>query len=506
MRYGFDTTPYKQFSSRPPVHWQSGDAITPKKQEALKNLIKEELADATFESRSVLEDIFGPVDDQLVDKVLGTLVNGGLGPENGIMHYPDASGVSCPFPVATAIERAFYGPWTSLLNAIIRTTEVTLCKPLPFYTNLFFSVYDKEMKDSYIKSHSIKPDLLGLLASTPQERLIYRKGNPERKHEAKVEKIFRYWWMVKVACEVKADWSDMVAQMGTYARCMLASIPSRRYALLIALNQKTMESRFCFFHRGGLMATPALKLLQKDGFRTFVQDMVQIAMCANASQAGIDDTRDPFHYRLPHFGPRSIEHVLCDRGGLTGRGTRVSELGDAVPARYNPPNTQWYVKPGTGKQQANFSHILDDVAYRKAAMEEKVRSHFQLADGPAISLENLRVPPDVKPLERLDRRALKCAVIKESSIPKDRATEEQCLGVLKVISACQTLSARTKSKDGARFIAPMPPHGMYSAVLHSLCSVCKMCVRLCAHSTTLEVTLCSLLLDPDNSLKVFYMP
>jgi hypothetical protein len=272
VRYGFDTTPYKQFSSRPPV--QSGDAIQPKKQEALKNLIKEELANATFESGTVLNDIFGPVDDQMVEKVFGALVDGGLGPENGIMHYPDASGVSCTFPLANALERAFYGPWTSLLNAIVRTTEVTLCKPLPFYTNLFFSVYDKEMKDSYIKSHSIKPDLLGLLTTEPQERLVYRKGNPDRKREAKVEKIFRYWWMVKVACEVKADWPDMVAQMGTYARCMLASMPSRRYALLIALNQKTMESRFCFFHRGGLMSTPILRLLKRNDFRTFVKGIV----------------------------------------------------------------------------------------------------------------------------------------------------------------------------------------------------------------------------------------
>jgi hypothetical protein len=246
MGYGFDTTPYKHFSSHPPI--QSGDAITPKKQEAPKNLIKKELANATFESRSVLGDIFGPMNDQLVEKVLGTLVNGGLGPENGIVHYPDVSRVSCPFPVATAIKRAFYSPWTSLLNVIIRTTEVTLCKPLPFYTNLFFSIYNNEMEDSYIKSHSIKPDLLGLLTIAPQECLIYRKGSPKCKCEAKVEEIFGYWWMVKVACEVKADWSDMVVQMGTYVHCMLASIPSRRYALLIALNQKTMESCFCFFH------------------------------------------------------------------------------------------------------------------------------------------------------------------------------------------------------------------------------------------------------------------
>jgi hypothetical protein len=117
--------------------------------------------------------------------------------------------------------------------------------------------------------------------------------------------------------------------------------------------------------------------------------------------------------------------VLCDRGGLTGRGTRVSELGDAVPARYNPPTTQGYVKSSIGEERAHFSDIFDDVAYRKAAMEEKVRTHFQLADGPAISLENLRVPPDVKTLDLLDCRATKCAVIKESSIPKDRATEEQ---------------------------------------------------------------------------------
>jgi hypothetical protein len=56
---------------------------------------------------------------------------------------------------------------------------------------------------------------------------------------------------------------------------------------------------------------------------------------------------------------------------------------------------------------------------------EKVRTHFQLVDGPAICLENLRVPPGVKAVETLDWGALKCAVIKESSIPDDRTTEEQ---------------------------------------------------------------------------------
>jgi hypothetical protein len=174
------------------------------------------------------------------------------------------------------------------------------------------------------------------------------------------------------------------------------------------------------------MVTPAAALLTHDGFGTFVRYMIQIATCADAARAGIDDTRDTFHYNLPHIGPRSIEHVLCDRGGLTGRGTRVSELGDAMPSPYDPPNTPGYVKPKTGQQQHdNFSSIIDDEAYRKDAMKEKVRTDFQFAHGPAIKLEDLRVPPDVEALQRIDSKAVKCTVIKESSIPHDRPTEER---------------------------------------------------------------------------------
>jgi hypothetical protein len=422
MREGFDSTPYKKFSSRASI--QSKDAVTPRRQDSLKNLMKEELGSVIFESGSVVEDIFGPADEELVENVLGTLENVGLGPENGLLRYPDETGMSRTFPDSAA-ERMFYVPWTSLLNAIIRITEATLYLPLPFYTNLFFTVYDREMGDSNMKSHPVKPDLIGLVAVTPRERLEYRRGNPHRKQKVQVEKIVGYWWMVRIACEVKADWADMIAQMATYAQCMLASVPSRRYALLIAFNHKTMESRICFFHRGGLMATPAAKLLTYDGFRMFVRHVVQIATCADAVRAGIDDTRDTFHYNLPHIGLRSIEHVLCDRGGLTGRGTRVSELGDAVPIRYNPPNTPGYVEPKTGHRLGRCSSIIDDEAYRNDAMAEKIRVDFQLAHGPAIKVEDLRVPPDIEALQRIDPKRVKCAVIKESFIPHDRPTEEE---------------------------------------------------------------------------------
>jgi hypothetical protein len=53
--------------------------------------------------------------------------------------------------------------------------------------------------------------------------------------------------------KVKADWSDMVEQTGTFERCTLVSILNRRYALVVALKQKDNGNSFAF-SLGGLMA------------------------------------------------------------------------------------------------------------------------------------------------------------------------------------------------------------------------------------------------------------
>jgi hypothetical protein len=102
VKYGFETTPYKPFSACPPI--QTPDVIKPTKQEDLKNLIKKELFEVTFESKTIMEQIFGPVDDGLVEKVLEVLVNGGICPENGEIHYADASGVLCAFPKSSRVD------------------------------------------------------------------------------------------------------------------------------------------------------------------------------------------------------------------------------------------------------------------------------------------------------------------------------------------------------------------------------------------------------------------
>jgi hypothetical protein len=421
IRHGLETTPYKK-SARPPI--QVNDVLKSIEQKELKNVMKSELANATFESGTVMDDIFGPVDPPLLQKVTDSLIKDGVQPENGGLFYPDDSGLLRRFPASSSQERMFYSPLTSFLNAIIRTTE-KLSGKLPFYTNLSFAVYDTEMKDSYGKAHRIKPDLLGLLSETPHENLIVRKGERQMFPETKIEKLpGKYWWMVKVACEVKDDWSDMVAQMGTYARCMLSAVPSRRYALVLGFNKKHMQARFCFFHRGGLMATPVVNISDRDGFEVFVKYVVQMATCANATRAGIDDTRDSFHYRLPNISPRRVDHVLCDRGGLTGRGTLVVLLEDTNSAR-NLPNTPGYVKLVRGAASTNLSDVLDDNAYQQAAFDEKVRRDIQLDHGPAANLDDLRQPLDIKAPEHLDMNTLTGVVIKESSIPKGRAYEEQ---------------------------------------------------------------------------------
>jgi len=422
IRHGLETSPFKEGSSRTSI--QIGDAVPSTPQDALKSTVKSELTLRTFESKTVMDDIFGPVDLQLSERIIDTLKKEGTGPNNGTLFYPDESGLLSKFPASASRERIFYSPLTSLLNRIIRTTE-RLSVPLPFYTNLSFAVYDTKMKDSYGNAHRIKPDILGLLSNTPHDYPIVHQSKRQTSREAKIEGLpGQYWWMVKVACEVKSEWSDMVAQMATYARCMLAAIPSRRYALVLGFNYKHTEARFCFFHRGGLMATPSMKLSEPDGFKVFVKFVVQMATCANATRAGIDDTCDSFHYRLPNIGIRSIKNVLCDRGGLTGRGTKVAELGDPNCNR-NLPNTPGYVELGRDAAPNNLSDVLDDVQYQEAALEKKVNKDHQLMHGPAVNIDDLRQPPDIKELEGLDTNTLTCAIIKESYIPNDRSNEEQ---------------------------------------------------------------------------------
>jgi hypothetical protein len=113
---------------------------------------------------------------------------------------------------------------------------------------------------------------------------------------------------------------------------------------------------------------------------------------------------------------------------------------------------------------------------------EKVRTHFQLVDGPAICLENLRVPPGVKAVETLDWGALKCAVIKESSIPDDRTTEEQVfMNAPGLFGTPNIICSYEVEGRGSIYCAYYSMESKYQ----SHCAVCARCAYVYAYTLRL---------------------
>lgn len=148
--------------------------------------------------------------------------------------------------VDTERERAWYIPLAEFLNNCIDTCHGVLDKRprsvnrgSRFYDRLKFIVYDKPTLDGIEGESPVEPSLVGGLDLAPDERVVW---SPQKTTTNQV--------LIPVG--VKGDWSPMVTQAATYARCLFSASPSRQFAMILGFRHTEAQLRFLVFHRSGL--------------------------------------------------------------------------------------------------------------------------------------------------------------------------------------------------------------------------------------------------------------
>ena len=222
-------------------------------------------------------------------------------------------------------ERDWYPPIVLFLNNCIdvcngalRGSESAAAKD-PYhslYDRLKFIVYDKTTEDGVKGAAPVKPDLVGGLDLVPNERVAWCPTNPPKDPPTK---------QVLFPVEVKADWTPMVNQAATYARCLFSANPSRQFAIVLGFRHVQAELRFLVFHRGGLTGSRSLSVKDEPGQKGILRILLSILDWKSPEDAGF----------LGFFNEieMSLLRYKDDKTGVVGRVTEVLHDGLCVLGR-----------------------------------------------------------------------------------------------------------------------------------------------------------------------------
>ncbi|KAG9224224.1 hypothetical protein CCMSSC00406_0004723 [Pleurotus cornucopiae] len=287
-----------------------------RKQDELKGIISHELRDATFEGNWVREAFFpasGGIDKVVFDGLRGKEWTTNIrADEFALLNWPEAG---------KGHERLFYEPLVKLFNTII--DKFKALRPSQYQKSYFrdvrFAIYDRVLRGSIDSEAPLKPDFVALDGILGTD-------------------VRLYWYQTLIVGDVEGHWGDLVAQAGTYARCLFAATEHRIFIPMFLFCQDDLSFRVCLYHRGGLLATTPMALATKAGFREVVATIVGIWQWETLSQAGYDPCMTHSHISLNHAQYR-ITQVLCRRQAIRGRGTGVfavkldKELGRPLRSR-----------------------------------------------------------------------------------------------------------------------------------------------------------------------------
>jgi hypothetical protein len=235
----------------------------PRTQDALQDTMKIKLYNAVFQSEAMLDKLC-PADPKTVDLVIVDLKKTHrISHDNLQWANPRTPGTPLtPWPNVNLGERPQYEPLAWLLNSILSSSRRgmdirSLNKKLHFFP------YDRTMVEGVEGDSPLKPDLVGCdLETLPSGHRVS-------------------WKDVKISCEVKASWPDMIARASAYARCHLTFQENRRFTVVIHFHYAKMAVRVGFYTRSGLSITKAFVISTADGFRNLVRAMVGINSWTN---------------------------------------------------------------------------------------------------------------------------------------------------------------------------------------------------------------------------------
>jgi hypothetical protein len=273
----------------------------------MKAKVTEELKGATFQVDLTAEDAIFHADTKTVEAVLDSLRSRYKITAKSLTAKGKSSEAHPRFPKGGfKTEPLSYVPLIHLLNKIIEAAEN--CLPRPYLNGIRFCTFGKEVDDKYGSVNRLKPDIIGVIGKLPAVRNVL-------------------WDDIQIVVECKKVDKVMVAQAGTYARCILLNNLRRFFALAIGFNYSTLEVFILVYHRSGLSSSRPLKIKDEEGFNGLVRHIVGILSIKEEAAYGMDITRshtqDMFlinnnYYRFARY--------LYLRGSLQGRATVVYRL------------------------------------------------------------------------------------------------------------------------------------------------------------------------------------
>ncbi|KAJ3991385.1 hypothetical protein F5050DRAFT_1207213 [Lentinula boryana] len=224
-------------------------------------------------------------------------------------------------------ERMHYRGFIKFLNKGIGSSLAQLPKDhKALYRDLKFYVWDKPTKDGIEGAQPLKPDGAGVLGFEAEELVNLFWSPPAEGGER-----------IAIPVEVKNNWSELVLQAATYARCMFSASPLRQFVLVIGYKHNEHSLRFLVFHRGGCTGSKPLDLDRPDGQKGFIHLLVSILTWRTRADAGFPAWCNDAQVCLPgrKAGDSSpltvdIERILHYSVCVRGRAPRVFRI--KVPA------------------------------------------------------------------------------------------------------------------------------------------------------------------------------
>ncbi|KAH9060905.1 hypothetical protein EDB87DRAFT_515058 [Lactarius vividus] len=236
-------------------------------------------------------------------------------------------------PNGFATERNSYEPLTHFLNIIVCAAKECLTPwAARHLRGLQFLPYGVEMQDKVDSEKPLKPDVLGLVCSPPNQQKIF-------------------WNDVAIIIEVKSKRLELIQQLSTYARCYLATNRRRSFSIAIAFDHEKLRMRFLIFHRAGLSSSHELSLHEEAGFQSVVEHMVGVLSIPDEKAFDLDMARFENVYRINNRDYEIVRPIHV-RNSVRGRATAVYSI------RVCPPDAQ----DSPASLRSRWLTLVDEVA------------------------------------------------------------------------------------------------------------------------------------------------
>lgn len=128
--------------------------------------------------------------------------------------------------------------------------------------------------------------------------------------------------------EVKSDWTELIAQSTTYARCLFHAVPPRQFALAIGYSHKHNELLFLCFHAGGLTASEPLTPGSLNDDKKVIRLFLSLLTWDTRGYAGLPewDNSQAMYISMNNDNQpmeMKVASILHDYSRIPGRSARV---------------------------------------------------------------------------------------------------------------------------------------------------------------------------------------